>query len=121
MRKFFIAITAFFLPLAVKAQDLGAGLLSQAGGSKGAGYKTSATIEGVVGSVISILLGILGVIFLILIVLGGYWWMMARGDEGKVEKARDTMTRAIIGLAIVLAAYAITYYVVNAITESTIK
>ena len=33
--------------------------------------------------------------------------MTARGEEEKVEKAKDTITRAIIGLIIVVGAYAI--------------
>jgi len=119
MKKVFSAITALLLPLAVKAQDLGGGLLDSAAGSKGAGYRKM-QIEQIVGNVISIVLGIVGVVFLVLTIYGGYMWMTAGGDEGKVEKARDTMTRAIIGLIIVLAAYALTYFVVSQLVVSTL-
>ena len=65
----------------------------------------------IVATVIQAFIGLLGVIFLVLIVYAGYNWMTANGDEGKVSKAKDTITRAIIGLIIVLAAYSITYFV----------
>jgi len=71
--------------------------------------------------VIKVALDLLGVVFLVLIVYGGYIWMIARGDEAKVEKAKNTMINAIIGLAITLAAYAITFYIVDRITQSALK
>ncbi len=118
MKKYLIALTAFFLPLAAKAQDLGGGLLDKTAGDQ-AGY-SKMPIELLVGNIISIALGILGLIFLVLTVYGGYIWMIARGDEAKVEKAKETMTNSIIGLAIVLGAYAITYFVVSGLIQGTL-
>lgn len=66
-----------------------------------------------VSSIIKVFLGILGSVFLILIIMSGYWFMTAHGEEQKVEKAKDTIRGAIIGLAIVLAAYAITVFVTS--------
>ncbi|MCX6778944.1 MAG: pilin [Candidatus Magasanikbacteria bacterium] len=71
-----------------------------------------------IGQIIQVALSLLGVIFLVLIVYGGYKWMIARGEAKEVEVAKDTMTRAIIGLAIVLAAYAITYFVIARFTTA---
>ena len=61
----------------------------------------------IVGAVVKVFLGLLGIIFLILIIYAGYNWMTAGGDEPKVKKATDTIKRAIIGLIIVVGAYAI--------------
>jgi uncharacterized iron-regulated membrane protein len=119
MKKKIVALTAFFLPLAARAQDLGQKDLNKAGLTVG-GYQPN-TIEGVIGIVISAALGLLGVIFLVLIVYGGYIWMIARGDEAMVEKAKDTISRSIIGLIIVLAAYAITFFVIDKLISTTIK
>ena len=118
MKKTVATIIAVFLPLAAKAQDLGGGLLDETAGDQ-AGY-SKMPIELLVGNIISIALGILGLIFLVLTVYGGYIWMIARGDEAKVEKAKETMTNSVIGLAIVLGAYAITYFVVSGLTQSTL-
>jgi magnesium-transporting ATPase (P-type) len=65
----------------------------------------------IVGTVVNAFLGLLGVIFIILIISAGYNWMTAAGNEEKVTKAKDTMTRAIIGLIIVVGAFAIWYFI----------
>ncbi|MFH1173151.1 MAG: pilin [bacterium] len=65
-----------------------------------------ATIAGIV----QILLGFIGIVFLALTVYAGYLWMTASGNEDKVTRAKDMLRNSIIGLAIVLAAYSITYF-----------
>jgi hypothetical protein len=42
-----------------------------------------------------------------MLILGGYGWITAGGDKGKVEEARTRITNALIGLAIVAAAWAL--------------
>jgi hypothetical protein len=74
--------------------------------------------EVLIGNLIKSAIGILGIVFLILIVYAGYVWMTARGDEKVVTKAKDTLQRAIIGLIIVVAAYAITTFLFSRITRS---
>lgn len=65
----------------------------------------------IVGNIIRIILGLLGLIFLILVIYGGLRWMTAQGDSGAIEDARDTIVHAVIGLVIVLSAYTITAFV----------
>ena len=71
----------------------------------------SVGIRTVTGTAVSAALALVGVIFLILMIYAGYNWMTARGEEEKVEKAKDTITRAFIGLIIVVGAYAIWKFV----------
>ena len=68
-----------------------------------------------VGTVINVLLGLMGIAFTFLTIYGGYLWMLARGNDQQVEKAKNLITAAIIGLIIVLAAYAITYILIDKI------
>ncbi len=70
----------------------------------------------IIGLIIKIILSFLGVIFLVLMIYGGYTWMTARGNEQQVTKAKDLIIAAVIGLIIVLSAYAITAYIGGAIT-----
>ena len=65
----------------------------------------------IIGIVIQAFLGILGVLFLSYLLYAGYNWMTAQGDEEKVTKAKDTIQRAVIGVIICIAAYAISYFV----------
>ena len=68
-------------------------------------------LSAVVGKIINTALTLLGAIFLILIIYGGFKWMTAGGDPGKVEKAMDIIKNSLIGLVIVMAAYIITTFV----------
>jgi cytochrome bd-type quinol oxidase subunit 2 len=108
----FIIVVLLVLPYFVFAADLKGSL--QALG-EASGYKTTEVSEtslaGVIGMIVSAFLGILGVIFVILIVIAGNKWMTAMGEEEKVREAKDTIRRAIIGLIIVVGAYAIWAYV----------
>ena len=85
-------------------------------GSTGWGYAASPSdMPILIKTVISAFLGLLGIIFLILIIYAGFEWMTAQGDEEKVTKAKDTLTRAVIGLIIIIAAYSITYFVFSSL------
>lgn len=78
----------------------------------GAGIEDSDVgVDSIVATIISVFLGILGIIFIVLIIYSGFNWMTASGDEGKIETAKKTLSRAIIGLIIIVAAYAITKFV----------
>jgi ABC-type nickel/cobalt efflux system permease component RcnA len=69
-------------------------------------------MDSMIGNIIKIVLSFLGIIFLVLIIQAGYLWMTAQGDQAKVQKAKDIMERAVIGLIIVVGAYAISEYVI---------
>lgn len=73
-------------------------------------------IPSTVGSVIGTILSLLGVAFMSLIIYGGFIWMFARGNDQAVVKAKGIIETAIIGLVIVLSAYAITVFVSGSIT-----
>ena len=70
-----------------------------------------------IGKIIGIALSFIGVIFLGLLIYGGYTWMVARGNEQAVEKAKSIIINAIIGLGIVVMAYAVTVVVSNIFIE----
>ena len=62
---------------------------------------------------ISYALGFVGVVFLILMIVGGLMWMTAAGNDERVNKAKSLITNAVIGMVIVFSAYAITYFVTS--------
>jgi uncharacterized membrane protein len=77
------------------------------------------TFAKAIADVIRIILGFLGIIFLILILYAGFMWMTSAGNEEKISNAKKTMVAAVIGAAIVLAAYAITYFVISNLLIAT--
>lgn len=66
-----------------------------------------------VGAIINGAMSLLGVIFVAQMVYAGYLWMTARDEADQVDKAKHIIRRSIIGLAIVLAAWAITRFVLT--------
>lgn len=69
------------------------------------------SIESIIARVIQIVLGFLGVVFIILMIVAGFKWMIAQGNEEQVTQSIATIRAAIIGLIVVLASYAITYFI----------
>lgn len=65
------------------------------------------------GDVLAALLTLVGVVFLIFMVYGGFRWMLARGNEDEVKKAQRIIWGAIIGVFVIIAAYAITTIITN--------
>lgn len=61
----------------------------------------------VVRGIIKFILLLAFVIAFIMLLVGGIRWIMAGGDEKSVEKARNTITAALIGLVVILVAYAL--------------
>jgi cytochrome bd-type quinol oxidase subunit 2 len=105
-------IVVLLVPYFVFAGDNAAlgGLRNVQGGS-GFAEANEYSISAVLGTVVRGFLGLLGIIFTILILYGGYNWMIASGREEKVRKAQDTIRRAIIGLIVTLGAFAIWNYI----------
>ncbi len=68
-------------------------------------------IPDAIGKIVGAALAFVGILFLLLMIYGGFTWMIARGNEQEVAKAKDLITAAVIGLIIVLSAYAITNYI----------
>src|SRR5680860_730747 len=84
-----------------------------------AGFATGGAAESVnsiIGMVIYVFLGLVGVLVLGLTIFSGIKWMIAQGNEEKVRKAKDGLLNSIIGLAIALSAYAISYFIINYFT-----
>jgi hypothetical protein len=82
-----------------------------------ANISSDQSLTQIVGSIINSLLGFLGIIFLVLMIYAGFLWMTARGDEGQTKKARDMIFQAVIGLVIVVAAFAISNFVLGSLVN----
>lgn len=76
--------------------------------AKEAGVSNLEKLPDLVGTIIGTALTLVGLIFLILMVYAGYLWMTARGEEDQIDKARKIIIGTVIGLVIVVSAYAIT-------------
>ncbi len=77
-------------------------------------------IEITYGVAIRGILSLLGILFLVLIIINGYKWMVAGGNEEIINKAKRGLQNALIGLGIVLLAYLITYGLFSYLENLTI-
>lgn len=75
------------------------------------GAAPSVSLGTLVGSIISGVLSLLGVIFLCLVLYAGFLWMTAQGDPKAITKAKEILIGGVAGMLIVLSAYAITDFV----------
>ena len=89
------------------------------GGILGGAGLQSADPADIIFTIINVVLAFLGVITLILVIYGGFIWMMAGGNEENITKAKKILRGAVIGLAIVLASYSVSQYVFNQLASVT--
>ncbi len=109
-----IAIMSTFIFMGfASAQGLqdAAGRLEQIGGQNGEKLGVSADLSTSIATVIKAVLSLLGTIFLGLTIYAGILWMTAAGNDETVSKATGILKMAVIGLVIIMSAYAITYFV----------
>jgi Zn-dependent protease with chaperone function len=69
--------------------------------------------------IINVALGFLGIIAVIIVLYGGFMWMTAGGNEERITKAKQILTAGVIGLVIIIMAWAIARFVVETLIEAT--
>lgn len=69
----------------------------------------------IIGNVINIALGFLGIVLLAYLLYAGFLWMTAGGSSEKVDQAKGMIKNAIIGLVIIVAAFAISNFVLTSL------
>lgn len=123
--KFFKSFAAFaiaaalLLPFGVFAQneltaeDLGVGAVEGTLKLGGGDVRETAA------DIINAALGFLGIIAVVIVLIGGFKYMIAGGDEKKTSEARGWIISGIIGLAIILSGWAITSFVIGQLIEAT--
>ena len=69
------------------------------------------TPQQLVGQAIKGVLGIVGSLALAMFIYGGFVWMLAGGSAEKVQKGKNVLVWAAIGLVVVFSAYALVKFV----------
>jgi hypothetical protein len=92
--------------------------LKQTAEKAGLPVSNSVSPVAVASTIINTLLSLVGVIALIVIIYAGFTWLTSAGNEEKVTKAKKLLASAVIGVAIILGAYAITSFVVKTLSDA---
>lgn len=90
--------------------------IENVGGSLGLG---SADLKQTVMNIVKWALGLLGLVAVIVMLYGGFLWLTARGKEDQIDKAKRTIINGVIGLVIILIAWAIVLFIQRFITGAT--
>ena len=72
-----------------------------------------------IASIIRTAMGLLGIVAVVIILIGGFKWMTAGGNEDQVGEAKKWIFSGVIGLAIILSAYALASFVVTQLVTAT--
>ena len=80
---------------------------------------SSGDLPTTIASLIRVGLGLLGIVAVVIILIGGFKYMTSGGNDEKVKSARKVMTTGIIGLVIILSAFAIAQFVLSSIVTAT--
>ncbi len=79
---------------------------------------SNSDVEATIGSLIQIALGFLGVISVVIILMGGFKWMVSSGNNDNIKEAQTLIFGGVVGLAVIVSAWAITSFVVEAILKA---
>lgn len=80
----------------------------------------TADLKATVFNIIQWVLSILGLMAVTFIIYGGFVWLTAAGNEEKIEKAKKIIGSAVVGLIIVLMAWAIVIFVTGTTKNVTV-
>jgi len=112
-----LVFNVFLLPAFSAANSPTTKGLETAAGNGFKGVSLVSDVPSAIGKIVGLALSFVGLAFFVLMIYAGFLWMFARGNDQEVQKAKDLIQAAIIGLIIVLAAYAITMFIGNALTS----
>jgi len=64
-----------------------------------------------IGKIINAVLGVVGSLALVMFIYGGFTWMLAAGNTDRVQRGKNILIWATIGLVVIFSAYAIVLFV----------
>jgi type IV secretory pathway VirB2 component (pilin) len=79
---------------------------------------SSQDIKQTIQNIIRIILGFLGIVVIVAIIFGGFKMLTSAGDSDKMGDGRKIVTAGAIGLIIILAAYAISNFVITSLQRA---
>ncbi len=90
----------------------------------GTGYGTAIglgtqDVRETISKIINVVLGILGIVVTLIIIAGGFRWMTAGGNEESVAQAKKIISSGVIGLLIIIVAYALSNWIFSVIIGAT--
>jgi type IV secretory pathway VirB2 component (pilin) len=73
------------------------------------------SLESYIQTIINVLLGLIGVVAVIMLIYGGFRYVLSAGNEKATSAAKDTILFAIIGIVVAVLAFAIVNFVIGSL------
>lgn len=73
--------------------------------------QSAADLFVVVANVVRILMWVAGMLAVVVIIVGGIWYVTAYGDPARLKRAKEILNYAIAGLVMVILAYAVVTFI----------
>ena len=102
----------FVLLVPTLAQNLGGELINETAAAADIG---GANLPTILGKIFKIVLSVLGLIALVIIIVAGIQWMTSGGIPEKIKKARALLSAGLIGLLIIILAYAMVSFIISSL------
>lgn len=99
----------FLMPMVASAQD-DYGINDMVNAKLG-----TKNLKDTITGIINIVLGFLGILATLIILLGGFKWMMSQGNSEKVDEAKKLIGSGVVGLVIIFVAYAVARFVLSSL------
>lgn len=120
--KYFFPLAFLVMPFLAYAQTTVGNGLSNSGmmslfGSTG--LNSSQSLSDLIVNVIRIMLLFAGAVAVFFVIVGGYQYIASGGNEETAEKGKKTLINAIIGIIVVVLAYAIINVIVNLVGSNS--
>ncbi len=80
---------------------------------------TQTDIRITIANIIRTAMGLLGIVAVLIVLYGGFKWMTAAGNEDAVGEAKKILIAGVIGLIIIVSAYAVATFVINSLVGAT--
>ena len=88
-------------------------------GTEGPYAGTTTKLPTVIGRIVKIVISFLGLLAAVIIIIGGFQWMTSGGNEEKIAGAKKLMINGLIGMVLVILAYAIASFVISSLSKVT--
>jgi len=106
-----LAVCLTFAPLLVANAGLNSNFPCDS--SQGLNCNAGTSVNGLIRTVINWMLGIAFAVAVLFLIIGGFFYITAAGNEEQVEKGKGTVLNAIIGIVIIILSYVIISVVSN--------
>ena len=120
--KYLVTVPALMVPFFASAQNAvqsglqGSGLMSMFGFGNG-GLSSSQSLGELIGNAIKLFLTFSGAVAIVFVIIGGFFYITAQGNEEQAEKGKTTLINAIIGVVIIIMAYVIINVITNLVSS----